>query len=350
MTASFSESMLDAMGFQEPMAQGSIVASFISVSVYEVRGVSLPEGFSEAKQASVAGATYRIALSRSVNAGCQELVGEDFTESEPDWSKEVKSQGPFLLIGVGPTDFTACKSGRMGKGPDGSIETYDCFPGIREQLTSLESRVLPPVLAACKLALNQSGQYVSLRELARARVGRTSDKVNVRDVRIEVRAHGIVSRAVSAEQGAEALQSIVKQAPKLHPRATKYFALGMAEDDQLKRFLYFFLSLEVETHAVFGRLDHADKLRSQIFQQGLDAPRQSAAKLIHGNIAGWKSLYDRFVWCATCAWPMLTEEDIALFKELKNARDDIAHGNESTPPSGFARSAELLAQKILWMP
>lgn len=51
------------------------------------------------------------------------------------------------------------------------------------------------------------------------------------------------------------LQDTVLSAPRINIKAARFFSLGMAEDD-LKKFLYFFLALEVETHAVFGRIIH----------------------------------------------------------------------------------------------
>ena len=90
-------------------------------------------------------------------------------------------------------------------------------------------------------------------------------------------------------------------------------------------------------------------LRSQMLRDGTSAPRLSAVDLIARDIAKWSNLFDRFVWCATCAWPSLVDDDIKLFKKLKDARDDIAHGTSSEPPGGFARQAELLAQKVLWV-
>jgi len=164
-----------------------------------------------------------------------------------------------------------------------------------------------------------------------------------------VRAELTVSRALGETRAVEVLDASIERAPKLHQRAAKYFALGTAEDDQLKKFLYFFLSLEVETHAVFGRIDHARKLRSQILRDGTSPTRPATADLIARDIAKWDNLFDRFVWCATCAWPGLVDDDIKLFKELKSARDAIAHGRASEPPAGFARRAELLAHKVLWV-
>lgn len=321
----------------------------MSVTVYEARGITLPDRFADAREARVAGANYRIAFSKSVNAGCQRLIGDDFTESESEWLKENKAAGPFVIIAVGPTDYIECEAGRMMRMPDDSITTYDSFPALRETLRSLEDRVLPLVVATLTLALNEPDRYVALRKVARASAGRTPDGTTVHDIRLDVRAELTVSRSLGEARAAEVLDASIKRAPKLHQRAAKYFALGTAEDDQLKKFFYFFLSLEVETHAVFGRIDHAKTWRTQVIRDGESSPRPSAIDMITRDIAKWDNLFDRFVWCATSVWQGLADEDIKLFKELKNARDAIAHGRASEPPAGFARKAELLAHKILWV-
>lgn len=348
MTATFSTYALEAMGLRDLINRGSLAASFMSVTVYEARGITLPDGFANGRQARVAGADYRISLAKSVNAGSQCLIGDDFAESEPDWLKEVKAAGPFVLIAVGPTNFIECEAGRMMRMPDGSITTYDSFPSLRETLKSLEDRVLPPVVATLTLALNEPDRYVALRKLARASAGRTPDGTTVHDIRLDVRAELTASRALGDKQAIEVLDASIERAPRLHQRAAKYFALGAAEDDQLKKFLYFFLSLEVETHAVFGRIDHASQLRGQLLRDGTSPPRPATADLIARDIAKLDNLFDRFVWCVTCAWPALVDDDIRLFKDLKIARDAIAHGRASEPPAGYARRAELLAHKILW--
>jgi hypothetical protein len=337
---------MEAMGFREVVAQGAIVASFMSVTVYEARGITLPEGFAQAMKAQVAGADYRIAIAESVNAGCQALTGDDFDESEPDWRKRVKSNGPFVLIAVGPTEFVQCSAGRLMRHEDGSITTYDSFPHLRAALRNLEDRVIPPALAAATCALNDADRYVALRKLERASSARCADGTSLHDIRIDVKAEAYVSRALDDVTLKKELSDVVKRAPKLNQRAARFFTLGVGEDDHLKRFLYFFLALEVETHAVFGRIDHQAQI-SQLFS-GAVLQGATTLNLVGSQVAALTNLFDRFVWCAACTWTGLPEADIALFKELKTARDAIAHGRASEPPLGFARSAEILAQKILW--
>lgn len=346
--ATFSTHALEAMGFRDLVEKSSIVASFSSLTVYEIRGIAFPENFVCARQANVAGATYQIAFSSRINAGSQCLLGEDFAESGSDWLKEVKSNGPFALVAVGPTEFIECEAGRMIRMPDGSITTYDSFPSIREILNSLEARILPAVVTTVTLTLSGPERYVALRKLDKACVGTTRDGILVHDVRIEVRGELTATKALDASQSIDALATVVKRAPKLHQRAAKFFALGAAEIDELKRFLYFFLSLEVETHAAFGHIDHAQMLRSRVLRDEVGLQYPTAIELLTREIADWHRLLDRFVWCATCAWSSVTDDDVKLFKQLKSARDAIAHGKASEPPVGFARKAELLAHRVLW--
>ena len=337
---------MEAMGFRDVVAQGGILASFISVTVYEARGIVVPDGFAKAVKARVAGVDYRIAIAQSVNAGCQALTGDDFDESEPEWCNRVKSRGPFVLIAVGLTEFIECTAGRLMRHDDGSITTYDSFPRVREELFASEQRVIPPVIAAMTCALNEPDRYVAFKKLERASSGRCSDGTLLHDMRIEVRAEGYVSRPLDGTILASKLSDATTKAPKLNQRAARFFALGAGEDDELKRFLYFFLALEVETHAVFGRIDHLSQTARLL--AGMSSPSATTLSLLSSQVATLGNLFDRFVWCAACTWTELTETDTELFKKLKSARDAIAHGRESEPPTGCARSAEILARKILW--
>lgn len=347
MTITFSTHALEAMGFSEVIAQGDLAASFMSVTVYEARGIVVPDDVCEAKLARVAGTEYRIAITQSVNAGCQALIGDDYDESEPEFCQRVKSKGPYMLIAVGPTEFFECAAGRLMRHEDGSVTTYDSFPRVREALRSLEQRVIPPVLAAMTCALNKPDRYVSLRRLEQASSGRCQDGTRLHDMRLEGKAEVYVSYHLDQVALAGKLADVATKAPRLNQRAAKFFALGIGEGDQLKKFLYFFLALEIEANAVFKRINHeaqAIKLLS-----GTSSPSTVTVNLLKNQMKSLNNIFDKFVWCAVCVWTNLNEQDVSLFMELKKARDDIAHGDASEPPAGFANSAELLAQKVLWL-
>lgn len=328
------------------MDADEISVSFTSITVYEARGIALEPSITEVSRGKAAGVDYRLAVSASVNEACMALIADVFTDNEEDWKKENKLVGPFVLVQLGPTDECRCTSGRLKIEEDGSITTYDCFPSVRAEFVRLESRVLPPIVSALTCVLNEEARYVALRKIERASVGHTTAGVVVHDIRMELRAEMYTAYNLANPLLAEKLDIAKNLTSALNPKASRFFALGLAEEDQLKRFLYFFLALEVETHAVFGRLDHAAAIK-KLFD-GAPVHGESTAKLLQAQVVGLRNLYDRFVWCASCAWPKLDESDLVRFKALKDARDDIAHGSASEPPTGFARQVELLAHKVLW--
>lgn len=347
MTTTFSNYAMQAMGFREFAEAEAITASFSSVTVYEVRGVTLPAGTTEVSGGMAAGVDYKLAASASVNDACTALVGDVFTaDNEEDWKKEYKCQGPFVLVLLGPTQEHKCMSGRIKLEEDGSATTYDCFPGVRAELAQLESRTLAPVVSGLTCVLNEEGRYVALRKIVRTSVGRTSGGLIVHDIRMEFKAELYTSYNLANPQLAQKFDLAKNLTAALNPKASRLFALGLAEEDQLKRFLYFFLALEIETHAVFSRIDHAAAL-AKLLDGATERP-QSTTKLLEAQVDNLTNLYDRFVWCATFAWPKLNDTDITQFKILKGARDDIAHGRASEPPLGFAQKAERLAHKVLW--
>jgi len=177
--ATFYPAALEAMGFRDVIQKGDLSAKFTSITVYEARGIELSDGFVEVRQSKVAGAEYKIALSKTVNLGCLSLAGTEMTESEPEWLEQFKASGPFVLVLICLAELVECKSGRMRQKLDGIILTYDSFPHVREELQKLEDRVLPPVISALTLALNDSEIFVILRKLTCETTGWTLDGVDV---------------------------------------------------------------------------------------------------------------------------------------------------------------------------
>ena len=346
MAVTFSDEVMRAMGFREFAAGESVTAKFSSVTVYEARGISLAVESTHVAEGTVANVAYRLAASPSVNEGCIALLNDTFTDNEDEWKTETKCQGPFLLVQIGPSAEHTCGSGRLKTEADGGITTYDCFPTMRAEFAQLEARALPAILSALTCALNEDRRYVALRKVARAAAGRTTTGAVVHDIRMELRAEMYTAYNLPLEGLAQKLEAATDLAPTLNPKAARFFALGLGEDDQLKKFLYFFQALEVETHAAFGRIDHEASLRTLLSTN--ISQRESTSRLLQMQADQLRNLYDRFVWCAACTWKNLPEADVVQFKALKRARDDIAHGSTSEPPAGFARSAELLARKILW--
>jgi len=345
MTVSLSAEVIRAMGFR-PFAEGeSVSASFVSLSVYETRGIALQSPAPLVNTGTVAGVNYSLAIGAALNETCHAVSGDTYVDDEKTWTTGKGTNGPFLLVQIGPTPVYTVTTGQIKTESDGSLTTYESFPALRTDLAAIEAATLPRLVTSLSCSLAAVDQYLELRKLDRVTAGKTDTGQAVHDLRIHFSGSGYASLSTPPESLLAGLQDTVALAPHINIKAARFFALGMAEDDDFKKFLYFFLALEVETHAVFGRIDHALAL-----QQLLDPasnPLPAALALLKRQTDQIRNLFDRFVWNAACAWSGISEADVQQFKQLKTARDDIAHGTLTEPPGGYARQAQQLARKIL---
>ena len=343
MTLSFSSEVMKAVGFRPMEASDAFPATFSSITSFEVQGFTPETDDVKTLVGTVAGHSYRLAVGKSVNAVCRALVNDDLAAGEAEWAKEQRSTPPYVLVLLGPTSLHSCSSGHI-KVNDASTTTYDGFPQARAELRSIEAKVLPGLVSALSFAFNGPDRAVKFRFLTRDAFGRTPDGRLVHDVRLELRASAYGSHAISSAELETLLDRVSRLALRANPKVTRFFHLALSEEDALKRFLYFFLAIEIETHATFASIDHTAKMTTLV--RGDVRLKLATEEFFNAQRERLVALKDRFVWCAMCAWTNLTDYDIELFKSLKKIRDDIAHGSITAPPESAVMSAQKLAEKL----
>lgn len=338
-----STAVLESMGYQPLPPHASISARFHYLHVYEIRGFSVDEQSLPSRTGAVAGKQYQLAVGASVNAVCRTLIDDDFADSEPEWQKEHKCTPPYLVVHLGPTDQHTF-AGTHAKVDEPTIITYDGFPQARVELHAWGQDVLPALLAGLASSFSLHDQPVKFVPTDRAFYGVASDGRTVLDTRFLMSASGYGSTRLSADQTAERLASAMSIASHMKQKVARFYHLALHEDDPLKRFLYFFLAIEIETHATFSTIDHPKQIAALV-----DPPSHAVATtraFFNNQRERWTNLRDRFVWCVLCEWPQLSDSDVEDFKRLKTIRDEIAHGSLSAPPSDSVLVVEKLAAKL----
>lgn len=343
MAVTFSDEVMNAMGFRLFAAGEAVRARFIHLTVLAVEGITVAS--TEMVKVTVKGHVCKLAIAPRINAACQALLSDDYAADEQEWEKTHKCSGPYALIAVGPTEEFEANAGRIKDEADGSVTTYDCFPTAKGVLREVASEVLPELLTSITCNFFTPGRHFRVRSVDVATCGTTPQGRTVHDLRVTMSALAFASIAATPESVQASLVGVVSQVPKLNVKVARFFKLAMFEEDDLKRFLYFFLALEVKTHATFAAVDHSVGI-------GLLVPTASPAghsvsSLLQRHTDHMKNLRDRFIWCALCAWTSITDDDITEFKRLKDIRDAIAHGSIDTPPSAEVVALQALTVKVL---
>lgn len=343
MAISLSPQVIESMGFRQIESGEVFVATFSSLHAFEIQGFTLEQGTIFTHDAQMQGHSYRIAVSTSVNSACHALLGDELVNDEPAWVKEHDCTPPYLLLLVGPTSEHGCKDGYV-KIDDSGVTTIEAFVPATDELRSIEAKVVPAVLSALSCVFNNLSITVRLRFLSRDVFGWTVDDRILHDIWFKVRGLGYISKALSNQELETSIEHSTNLAERLNPKVSRFFHLALAEDDPLKRFLYFFLAVEIETHATFRSIDHGARLTSMI---QTEARLEATSKdFFNRQREKWTALKERFVWCSLCEWTNLDDSDIRTFTELKKIRDDIAHGSIASPPESSIASVQYLAEKI----
>lgn len=333
-----------AMGFDRIPVDGPLTAEFHALHVFSVRGFTCDDMALVTKLGSTAGTSYAIGCGASLNAVCEDLLGHQFARDEAEWANSYRAKSPYLVVHIGPTSAHTVSDGFVKTSEGDDLISYDAFGPARNELSNLEELILPAVETALGLAFAATSAPAIVVPVDVARFGLTPGNIVVHDFRLSVSATAYVSRRLGSAQIDVALETVTKLGDSVNKRFATFFQLGRRDDDELKRFLYFFLALEVETHRVFGSMSKSEHLQNAALFDGRVGA--AAAELLEKKQENWVNLADRFVWCVASVWTHLTIDDVYEFKRLKKIRDDIAHGNIAKPPTGGAEAAEALAIKV----
>ncbi len=330
------------MGFRPFEADESISASFVSLSVYEIRGINLQPDAPLVVTGTIENVSYRIGIGNTLNKTCETLAGDIYVDDEASWLKEKDTRGPFLLIQVGATPLYKITTGHIKRDSKKNLTTYESFPSLRSDLAAIEAKVLPRLETSISCSLTT--QYLELKKIDRIYVGQTDSGMTIHDIKFHLSANMHVSQSITSEVLTARLHETAALVLRINNQAARFFALGIAEDDELKKFLYFFLAIEIETNSVFKRIDHARAIEKLIYSE---PPLPAALLLLSNQSKQLDNLFDKFVWNTACIWNSLTEEDVQKFKQLKTIRNEIAHGRRAEPSADHTSQARQLAAKIL---
>lgn len=223
------------------------------------------------------------------------------------------------------------------------ILTYDALPAAKAELRTLEAASLPSIEMALACTFNARGNAVAFVPIARTVYGLTSIGTTVHDMRLTGSAHVRVSTPLATGELQTALLAAGRLAALLDQRVARFFQLGAHDNDDLKKFLYYFLALEIEVHRTFGSLPKAQHLACSVSAESRVGV--SIARLLE-NRDNWTNLADRFVWCVASVWTHLADDDVDEFKRLKYVRDGIAHGRIARPERADVQAVERLVQRL----
>jgi len=336
---------LEMIGFEKMPGDNPLTVRFHSLNVYEIRGISSnkesPFNLDELTREK---SEIAVSIGDSLNALCRKLTGDDFADDEKKWCEEKKSRPPYLMVLTSLPESTVCTAGYWKKETD-SIVTHDCFTPSKEALSQLEKGKTTSFVTGLSAALSTPDNPVLFIPLARVVYGTTPDNQTVRDFRFSGSAELYVSRPFTNEMLTSSIEAALNANENIHSKVGYFFDLAIREKDSLKKFLYYFLVIEVHTHQVFKSLNYPSLFT--VLNSVPDRIKAEATNLLVAYQTDARKLSHRFIWCSLLRWEDITDEDVRQFKSLKKIRDEIYHGEEVDLKTLPLNHAQKLALKII---
>jgi hypothetical protein len=250
MTISLSSALLERMGFHLLSEPESIAAKFHCLHVYKIQGFTLDEAALPPQSGVIANRSFQLVIGTSVNAICRMLVNEDFVDNEQEWQTQAQCIPPYLVVHFGPSEEHLF-AGTRGDVDGPIIQTYDGFRGARTEMDAWGAEVLPSLLTGFVSSFSVQNQPLKILPIDRAFYGVASDGRTLSDTRFTGSGYAYGSIHLDSEQGLRNLADAVNAAGRINKKVARFFHLAMHEDDPLKRFLFFFLAVEIQTHATY---------------------------------------------------------------------------------------------------
>ena len=340
------EHALQSMGFQEIDPEVPFTAHFYHISVAEVVGLTVDRGTiirREVKHDFELPVT--VLLGNSLNEMCRDELDDDFISNEEEWCKEQGVNPPFLIIVVGPTEKHTATKGRWKEGEDSEVVTYETFESAKSTLRSVAERAAPRIYSSVTVQFYHLQNTLRIKPIKPTIAGKLDDGRIIHDIRVQMSGSVTVYTSINTSEIEQLLSDSIDRLPNLDTRATGFLYSAEVEKDRIRRFLNYFVSVEIATHRAFKSTDESS---TEILSSALPSQiRAEGGALIERIYSEFRSLVDRFVWCSVVCWPNMTDHEIAELRRLKKIRDDIAHGKVGDVAQTDVEAMRSLALTVL---
>lgn len=334
---------IEMMGFKK-LEEGEVIsARFYGHHLYSVQGIVLDESMVDCYKWSIGNQTIKLGIGGNLNRICQHLNNENWADDLASWQKEHRCSPPYILIKIGPTEEYSASDAFVQDFNDGTL-SYDAFSEAKDILTLTASEVLPRVLASLDCVFSKLKNTVDFRAIESLILGESVSGKTVKDVRFDIKASGYTSERIADGTLKEMINDCAILAKSIEPKAARFLDLALKENDPLKSFLFFFLSIEITTHKQFKKIDHSSGVNALLQADGRISTSVNALFLEQGRSI--KSLRDKFIWCVVNRWGDMTDNDVEAFVRSKKIRDDIAHGNNIDVSDHQLKEIRQLAESV----
>lgn len=341
--ADLTQSQFEELGYSMLDTSVSIEGVFYIVHLYSIRGLAAPNEALISPLQSDGKSGIAFGIGKDYNELAKRITGFGLAEDGERWKEYKSNQQPFLLLQIGPSTRHKAKSGHYKRSDGQIIYERKMFELAHREIKTKSEKLTHKLLSAISCSISPS-QELYLDHLKASCFGKTESG----EALVQLpESYGLIESIIGmkSEELQNALDAAASLTDSISSRSAYLLSLGIAERDIVKRFLFFFLSIEAEINRIFKSMPSS--AFSEAFRSPLDEPTSDlVCKIVTGRNSN--DLLVKFLWCMQTVLPQLCLDDLSVFQDIKKIRDDIAHGSfHKLPDQDDAAKAYRLAAHIL---
>lgn len=342
-----SKSSIEAMGYQKYPTTDKLHVKFNLIKIFSFPSYRL-DSKNITKPVVYNGNHYECTalIGNSINKINQFVYNDDYVENEADWESRSKGKGPYLYLNCKFAEVHKISGGYRQKVED-KIETFKEFEPARGIRDEWEDKELPAIMIAIKTSFSSERKNVIFTPVDSCFFGFDQRGVQVFDnAGPIVRATATVSSSLNLQKTTNLLKKSEKIFHQLNSIDAKHYHVAVNEEDHLKRFFSLYLFIETYTNKTLDALKTPPK-PSRLLNVPKRLKQSSLLALTERKIKN-NNLFEAFLWCSIFVWKNIDDKDISDFNEVKDARNQLAHGKRFFDDASLPlEKAQRIAFKIL---
>ncbi|WP_198161514.1 hypothetical protein [Picosynechococcus sp. PCC 8807] len=224
-----SSRMLQNIGFSRFSGNHEIEASFKSLRIYDIQGITLEENLSYEPQSllqSVGQISFSICSGKTIN----EIISSLVCDKSFSLGFDPNSSSTYLLILNSSPEYETCNRGYW-KEEEGKIITYNCFVDARKNIDAHDKEYIPELLTTLTTAFSPPNSSISLKFLSREVFAHTRDQKILIDLSLKMSGEGYSAYRIVPEEILRTIQNLGPISQNLYGNVAHFFDLGTQEKD-----------------------------------------------------------------------------------------------------------------------
>lgn len=322
---------IKSVGFKEYPEDDILNVKFRMVEIFTVDGLLL-EGEEMTTQSISYDNNCRAMIGNNLKTTFKKLLN---TKVDDDYFSKLSEHRLFLVIDYFSEKMYSTKGGHRIESAE-TISTYKQFKEAKRDIANIKDESSRSIVVAVQTQLAKIFHEINITFRDCIFFGKNTDGKTVIDLEINSSLSATCLMRVGDIEKINSLLNLSKEKKdRIENLGIENYYNGQQEKDDDKKFMFYFAFIEKFTQKNFKK------------HKNIEIKEKNDIGYYKKELLNHEGIRERFIFCSLYVWNDMEKKDIDDFLELKNIRNDLAHGRNPEITLKLITKIEILSLKII---